>query len=600
MAEGRNPLPDAPQALGGSPVSENNRKGDGNMGQTLYYAGLFGLSFLLMLLYIVRWKKQFEVHMTAIFLLIPVVNLGYMLMYTSGDADTVTALLKIIYIGGCFLTWLITMCELQLCRINIRKSVRIGALLLSTAVYLSVLTIGYSPLFYRSMTIEQVGGAWVQQKVYGPFHTVHYLCVILYLAADTAAIIYSYRKKKQVSRRILLLLFVPALASVLSYFFNLFLQRTGYETMPLIYTLAQVVYLLIARRMAYYNVSEMVVESMVESGETGFITLDSDGRYLGSNETARSILPELNQLTVDSPVPDTEPFRNTVKRWLESYLGEKGENRFHFTVPGEPEERIYAAAVSDLYDGHRMCGYQIFLEDDTQDQKYIRLMNQYNSDLQAEVTAKTEKIVGMHNRLVLGLATMVESRDNSTGGHIRRTSEGVRILVDAIREGGELELTDSFCKNLIKAAPMHDLGKIAVDDEILRKPGRFTPEEYEKMKSHAAEGARIVHDILRDTDDEDFRRIAENVAHFHHERIDGSGYPDGLKGEQIPLEARIMAIADVYDALVSRRVYKSAFSFEKANQIILEGMGSQFDPELEKYYTAARPRLEAYYTGENA
>ena len=132
----------------------------------------------------------------------------------------------------------------------------------------------------------------------------------------------------------------------------------------------------------------------------------------------------------------------------------------------------------------------------------------------------------------------------------------------------------------------------------MRKPGRFTPEEFEKMKAHAAEGARIVHEILSDTDDEAFRKIAENAAHYHHERMDGSGYPDGLKGDEIPIEARIMAIADVYDALVSKRVYKDAFSFEKANQIILEGMGTQFDRNLEKYYLDARNQLEQYYRAQ--
>ena len=134
---------------------------------------------------------------------------------------------------------------------------------------------------------------------------------------------------------------------------------------------------------------------------------------------------------------------------------------------------------------------------------------------------------------------------------------------------------------------MHDLGKIAIDDSILRKPGRFTPEEFEVMKTHSAEGARIVSDILKDTDDEEFRKIAVNVAHYHHERVDGSGYPDGLKGDEIPLEARIMAIADVYDALVSKRVYKESYSFEKADRIIIEGMGTQFDPSLQPYYEAA-------------
>ncbi|MBO4749027.1 MAG: HD domain-containing protein [Lachnospiraceae bacterium] len=115
------------------------------------------------------------------------------------------------------------------------------------------------------------------------------------------------------------------------------------------------------------------------------------------------------------------------------------------------------------------------------------------------------------------------------------------------------------------------------------------------MKIHAAEGARVIHEILEHTEDESFKLVAENVAHYHHERWDGSGYPEGLSGEEIPIEARIMAIADVYDALVSKRVYKDAFSAESANAIILEGMGTQFDPRLKAAYEKARPRLEAYY-----
>ena len=227
--------------------------------------------------------------------------------------------------------------------------------------------------------------------------------------------------------------------------------------------------------------------------------------------------------------------------------------------------------------------------------KLADMRKNYNDELKKEVAAKTERIVALHDHLVIGMATMVESRDNSTGGHIKRTSTGVRFLIEEIREDGALQLSDDFCEKIIKAAPMHDLGKIAVDDAILRKPGRFAEEEFEEMKTHAAEGARIVHEILVDTDDEEFLRIAENVAHYHHERVDGSGYPDRLKGDDIPLEARIMAIADVYDALVSKRVYKESYSFEKADRIILEGMGTQFDPRLRKYYEAARPKLEEYY-----
>ena len=236
----------------------------------------------------------------------------------------------------------------------------------------------------------------------------------------------------------------------------------------------------------------------------------------------------------------------------------------------------------------------------------MKLLANYNDRLSEEVAEKTEDIIQMHNRLILGMATMVESRDNSTGGHIRRTSDVVKILIDEIKKDtgnkknmlmlfGIDGLTEEFCKNIIQAAPMHDLGKIAVDDAVLRKPGKFTDEEYEKMKAHAAEGARIVDSILEGTGNEAFHKVAVNVAHYHHERWDGSGYPEGLKGEEIPIEARIMAVADVYDALVSKRVYKDKFSFEDADNIMMESFGKHFDKRLERYYVSAKPRLEEYY-----
>ena len=211
--------------------------------------------------------------------------------------------------------------------------------------------------------------------------------------------------------------------------------------------------------------------------------------------------------------------------------------------------------------------------------------------------SKREK--DMQNKLVFGMATMVEGRDNSTGGHIKRTSQVVKLIIDEMLKDSSVLIDNRFASSVIKAAPMHDLGKITVDDVILRKPGKYTPEEYLEMKKHSKEGARIVKEILEDYGDEYFEQIAVNVAHYHHERWDGSGYPLGLKGEMIPLEARIMAIADVYDALVSKRVYKEEFSFEKANEIIIDGMGKQFDPNLEKYYLQAREKIEKFYR-ENA
>ena len=163
-----------------------------------------------------------------------------------------------------------------------------------------------------------------------------------------------------------------------------------------------------------------------------------------------------------------------------------------------------------------------------------------------------------------------------------------------------LSYSKEFYEDMIAAAPMHDIGKIAIDDNVLCKPGKFTEEEFAEMKTHAEKGAVIIKNLLSNLQGDFFVEIAKNMAGSHHERWDGSGYPYGLKGENIPLEARVMAIADVYDALVSKRCYKDAFSFEEAYNIIDSSMGKHFDPSLKKYFDQSRAELEAYYKKECA
>jgi len=197
-------------------------------------------------------------------------------------------------------------------------------------------------------------------------------------------------------------------------------------------------------------------------------------------------------------------------------------------------------------------------------------------------SVRVEKI---QQSVISSLATVVEERDENTGDHIQRTSDYVRLLAGAMKQDGKYaRVSAEFLKNVLLAAPMHDLGKIRIPDAILNKPGRLTDEEYAVMKQHAAFGAEIIQKTLRGIEEEDYYTVAHNVARHHHERWDGKGYPDGLAGESIPLEARMMALADVYDALVSERVYKKAFSREKACAILREGAGTQFDPELTRLF----------------
>ncbi|MCL2174829.1 MAG: response regulator [Treponema sp.] len=195
---------------------------------------------------------------------------------------------------------------------------------------------------------------------------------------------------------------------------------------------------------------------------------------------------------------------------------------------------------------------------------------------------RTEKLLRLQNSMTTVLAGMVENRDKLTGEHITRTTGYIRILIEAMIERGlyKDEMNGWDIDVVVSSARMHDLGKVAVTDLILNKPGKLTDEEFEIIKTHAAEGEKIIDDIISESGDEAFLQNAKLFAGYHHERWDGLGYPRGLKGTDIPLQGRIMAIADVYDALVSERSYKSAFSHEKAVSIILESKGKQFDPKI--------------------
>ena len=558
---------------------------------TVFYISMLVLSLILTTLYFALWHKHFDIHFTLIFAFIPLANLGYPMMSMAENLQDYIIAQKIVYIGGCFLNLFITLAVLSLCRIKIPRIVSVGMFVFSTLVYSSVLSIGYMPLFYNSVELDHVNGSAVVHKEYGLMHTVFIVMTICYFLISFIAMIYSFLRKKNVSRKSIYLMFIPVMVAMISHFLGRNLID-GMEFMPFAYVFAQVMYLLIVERTCLYDITDTTADSLVQNGDKGIVSFDFRMNYLGSNGTARTILPELDTLTVDKPAAYSEELYKDLDVWIKRFGEDENDNKFMY----RKGDRTYQIDVNYLYDGKQKRGYQLLITDDTENQKYISLLNSYNSDLKEQVEEKTRSIVEMHDKLILGMATMVESRDNSTGGHIRRTSDVVRMLIDEMKKDDMAGIDDEFCEDIIKAAPMHDLGKIAVDDAILRKPGRFTDDEFAIMKTHAAEGARIVHTILEGTDDIRFHIIAENVAHYHHERWDGSGYPDGLKGTEIPLEARIMAIADVYDALVSKRVYKESMSFEQADRIIMEGMGKHFDKSLEKYYVSARPRLEEYYS----
>lgn len=203
-----------------------------------------------------------------------------------------------------------------------------------------------------------------------------------------------------------------------------------------------------------------------------------------------------------------------------------------------------------------------------------------------ELQKQHEKLISIQNNTIISLSNLVENRDSDTGEHVRRTSAYVKLLACYAKASGVYTdiLTDEYIELLTRAAPMHDIGKIVVPDSVLKKPGKLTQSEFEQIKMHTTEGGRIIREILGDNEDKKYISIAKDVALCHHERWDGKGYPYNLREEDIPLSARIMAIADVFDALVSPRCYKEPFPVDKAFSIIKEESGSHFDPKLTELF----------------
>lgn len=222
----------------------------------------------------------------------------------------------------------------------------------------------------------------------------------------------------------------------------------------------------------------------------------------------------------------------------------------------------------------------------------------YQHHLQELVQAQVQEITASQMSTIFALAKLAESRDDDTGRHLERVQEFCKLLAQRLCTTTTAcrVLPPAFIDNLYHASPLHDIGKVGITDNILLKPGRHTPEEFEIMKQHTVIGAQTLEAASERYPRNAFVNMGTAIARSHHEKWDGSGYPDGRAGDDIPLEARIMAVADVYDALRSKRCYKDAFSHEKSREIILAGRGTHFDPMLVDLFLSVEPEFDRIRT----
>lgn len=553
-----------------------------------YYIAVI-LSFINLVCFIYTFEgKKVNCLLLLINLLMLVSNLGYLAKALAQTLPEAVIALKICYIGGCFippvLLWAIT------CIANFKMNHWIPTVsyLFSFFVFALVLTIGYNNVYYKFLDISSFMGTTIIVKKYNWPAFFFYFVMIGNTIPTLLIVFYSLFKKNTVSNKNAKLI---VCMEVLNIF--LFIVSGKYnhiiEVMPFMYVVDGWIMIYLQRRVMMYNVEDSINTSMGTQENNSYIIFDINKNYIGSNSKFEQLFPEIVNCGIDFKIKNI-PEVEKMYSWIEAF---NKDNKKEF--PFEKNGQHYNCTVAKVLFKDKLVGNIIEFKDDTDKFNYLRLLSKYNTELENEVREKTKQIYNIQSKLVVGMANMVENRDENTGGHIKRTSGIVKILVDTIIQYDLFMNDEDYFQNIVKAAPMHDLGKITITDTILRKPGRLTPEEFEIMKTHATKSAELVEEILQDAEEKDFVEIAKNVAKHHHERWDGSGYPDKLKGEEIPFEARLMAVADVYDALVSERCYKKAMSFEEASKIMLESMGTHFDPEFEQVFLLSQQRLENYY-----
>ena len=567
-----------------------------------FYWTIVVLSAILVLGTEIYYNRELDKYFLAMEILVPIISMGYLMRTDASSVHMAEWGNRFVYFEGSFFMALCFLCLMRNMNIPVKR-ITVAVVYGAAGLIFMLNFLGtWNGIYYKTIGIltEPMGTIFVTEA--GTFKFLHMIYLVGMLLLMLGIIIHGLFNPKKYSYKVLLIYGATVVFAFAVYMLQAAL-KLRYDISPAMLLIVMAVYTFANDFINSRNMNEVANFVLKESEiERGFISFDKEKRFLGANEDAYNMFPELKKLSIEHKITNAETnMLNVLLIWMDEYTPKENdrsiEGKYKVSWSGD---KAYKYVVHATTANHRYVrsGYYFEISDVTANQKYIEMVRTTNKNLKDEVEIQTNQIAGMQSKVVFGLANMIENRDFSTGGHVKRTSDVVKILVDELKREGDERVTDEFMDDIVRAAPMHDLGKIAVDNAILQKPAKLTSEEYEQMKVHSDKSGRIVHGILEGVEEEHFVDVSYNIARYHHERWDGKGYPEGLTGDEIPFEARIMAIADVYDALVSSRCYKEAMGYEEAYCEIMKNMGSQFDPSLKKAFNASVKSLEKYYNSE--
>ncbi len=560
------------------------------MAVTITYAVMYAISLWLILL-LVKQKEYVQAGYFMIIAALTIMNAGYLIEIMANNLGTAIFGFRLSHFGEVFIPLLLMSITAKMVGVKVKAWIKIPIIALAAVVYILASTINRSEICFKNAKLVRCDGFSTVEVEYGHFYFLFalYLCIIA--VVSIWLIVEAVKNSRKISKNLVLsLIFIQAFQVLLPILDIFIAGPVRISAFSPALSMAVVMYLI--KFFELHDIDDCVATASGNLKNSAYIVFDSEMRFINASESAKEAFPRLRKLKTDKKVPHGD---STFDREIVHFLEDTNSTRDEKLVV--VKNNYYVVKKSVIKNGPwgvLTSGYLIELQDVTANNSYLNELNKYNKELEKEIEEKKQDVASLQEKLVLGMAILVESRDNTTGEHIIRTRRVVSAFADVLLYDKK-NINAEFLEKVVKAVPMHDLGKIAVDDKVLRKTGKYDDSDFAEMRKHPAEGARIVRKILAGNEEREFSEIAANIANYHHERWDGKGYPDGLRGEEIPLEARIMSLADALDAILSERAYDWPHNFEEAFRIIEENLGTQFDPNLGEVFVRNKEAFEAIY-----
>ncbi|MBR3825934.1 MAG: response regulator [Lachnospiraceae bacterium] len=534
-----------------------------------FYFIAFLLALYMFVSFLVNNKKVDS--LLILFALMVVINCaGYYFLSISRTLEMAIFSNKFLYMGGCFAPLFTVLLLYRLCKIRIPKLLVFFLSVFSSLVFALVLTIGRWQIYYKYIELIRENGYSYLTKEYGPTHILYPIMLVTYGLVILYCLIYANKKRKDVSLKVILIIGATGVAVISMYIVEQLLNL-NIALAPLGYIFGLGLISKYYARINMYDLSSNISVSMEKMKDYAYLIFDHKYRFFHANELAKELFPEIKTWIIDQVVPasDSYLYQAVIKYLMDWEDKDSGDRTINV---GKSFLKLHIRTIS--YGRKENVGYLLELTDCTSEQTYFSMMEEYNISMEQEIAAKTSELLKQQqqtNKLflqtVIALSEAVDAKDRYTSGHSRRVAEYSRKI--AARMGKSEELLD----DIYYTGLLHDVGKIRVPVDIINKPGKLTDEEFNIIKIHPVTG----YHILRSISESSSIAIA---AKYHHERYDGKGYPNGLSGTNIPEIARILCVADSYDAMTSNRSYRKALSQDVVRGELEKGKGTQFDPEI--------------------